>query len=145
MVANFSALFPVEIITAMLGVPPEHRQQECVAAARAIHMFYYELVRERRANPQDDMISRLTQVDVARDDGVAKLTDVEIAGFAMMLAGAGAETVTKLVGNAAVTFARNPGQWRKLREDRSKIPGAFEELLRYELPRSTSSATARAT
>ena len=154
MVADFSALFPVEIITAMLGVPPEHRQQvrvwsdkqlernpgdfhvppEGVAAALAIHMFYYELVRERRANPQDDMISRLTQVDVARDDGVAKLTDVEIAGFAMMLAGAGAETVTKLVGNAAVTFARNPGQWRKLREDRSKIPGAFEELLRYEAP-----------
>ena len=85
MVADFSALFPVEIITAMLGVPPEHRQQvrvwsdkqlernpgdfhvppEGVAAARAIHMFYYELVRERRANPQDDMISRLTQVDVA--------------------------------------------------------------------------------
>jgi cytochrome P450 len=97
-------------------------------------MFYYELVCERRANPQDDMISRLTQVDVARADGVAKLTDAEIAAFAMMLGGAGAETVVKLIGNAAVTFAANPEQWRKLHEDRSKIPGAFEELLRYEAP-----------
>jgi cytochrome P450 len=43
------------------------------------------------------MISRLTQVDVVRDDGVAKLTDAEIAAFAMMLGGAGAETVTKLI------------------------------------------------
>ena len=153
-VADFGAVFPAEIITAMLGVPPEHRQQlrlwtdkqlsrdpgdfhvppEGVAAAEAITMFYYELVVERRANPQDDMISRLTQVDVARDDGVAKLTDAEIAAFAMMLGGAGAETVVKLIGNAAVTFAANPDQWRRLGEDRSKIAGAFEELLRYEAP-----------
>jgi cytochrome P450 len=153
-VADFGALFPAEIITTMLGVPAEHRQQlrlwtdkqlergrgdfhvppEGVEAAQAITMFYYELVGERRANPQDDMISRLTQVDVARGDGVAKLTDAEIAAFAMMLGGAGAETVVKLIGNAAVTFAANPDQWRKLREDRSKIPAAFEELLRYEAP-----------
>jgi cytochrome P450 len=153
-VADFGAIFPVEIISTMLGVPPEDRQQvrlwtdkqlerspgdfhlppEGAEAAEAITMFYYELVCERRANPQDDMISRLTQVDVVRGDGVAKLTDVEIASFAMMLGGAGAETVVKLVGNAAVTFAANPDQWRQLREDRSKIPGAFEELLRYEAP-----------
>ena len=51
-----------------------------------------------------------------------------------MLGGAGAETVTKLVGNAVVVFADNQDQWQKLREDRSKIPAAFEELLRYEGP-----------
>jgi cytochrome P450 len=153
-VADFAALFPVEVITTMLGVPPEHRQQirlwldkqlernpgdfhvppEGLQAAQAIGVFYYELVCERRARPRDDMISRLTQVDVIRDNGVAKLTDIEIAAFAMMLGGAGAETVTKLLGNAAVIFAENPDQWRKLREDRSKIPFAFEELLRYEAP-----------
>ena len=96
--------------------------------------FYYDLVQQRRANPQDDMISRLTQVDVSREDGVAKLTDMEIAAFVSMLGGAGAETVTKLLGNAAVTFAHNPDQWQKLRQDRSKIPFALEELLRYEAP-----------
>ena len=51
-----------------------------------------------------------------------------------MLGGAGAETVTKLVGNAVVVFADNPDQWQKLQDDRSKIPAAFEELLRYEGP-----------
>ena len=39
-----------------------------------------------------------------------------------------------MIGNAAVIFARNPDQWQKLQEDRSKIPGAVEELLRYEGP-----------
>ncbi len=153
-VEDFAALFPVEIITAMLGVPLEHRQQlrlwldtmlerkpedfrptaEGVEATIATGMFYYDLVQKRRANPRDDMISRLTQVDVSRDDGIAKLTDMEIAAFGVMLGGAGAETVTKLIGNAAVTFAHNPDQWQQLRQDKSRIPFAFEELLRYEAP-----------
>ncbi len=55
--------------------------------------------------------------------------------FATLLGGAGAETVTKLMGTAAVNFARfPPEQWQKLLDDRSKIPAAVEELLRYEGP-----------
>ena len=108
-------------------------------------MFYYELVVERRANPQDDMISRLTEVDVARDDGVAKLTDAEIAAFAMMLGGAGAETVVKLIGNAAVTFAANPDQWRRLGEDGAKSPTHSKSCFDTRRRRNTSSATPRAT
>jgi cytochrome P450 len=50
------------------------------------------------------------------------------------LGGAGAETVTKLIGNAAVVFAQNPDQWELLQRDRSKVPLAVEELLRYEAP-----------
>jgi cytochrome P450 len=130
-VEDFGAILPVEVITAMLGVPPEHRQQlrvwsdkglerepgefrpsaESVEAFTAGVMFYFDLVQQRRAEPQDNMISRLTQVDVGHDDGVAKLTDIEIAGFALMLGGAGAETVVKLIGNAAVAFAENPSAW----------------------------------
>jgi cytochrome P450 len=153
-VEDFGAVFPVEVITTMLGVPPEHRQQlrlwsdkglerkpgefrpsaESVEAFTAGVMFYFDLVQQRRAEPQDDMISRLTQVDVDHADGVAKLNDIEIAGFALMLGGAGAETVVKLIGNAAVIFAEHPFAWRRLRADRSKIPFAVEELLRYEAP-----------
>ena len=51
-----------------------------------------------------------------------------------LLGGAGAETVTKLVGSAVVVFARHPEQWQKLLDDRSKIPAAVEELLRYVGP-----------
>jgi cytochrome P450 len=153
-VADFSALFPVEIITTMLGVPREDRQQlrlwvdkglerhpgkmgpsrEGVDAMIASGTYYYELIQQRRAHPQDDMISRLIDIEIVEDGDVRRLDDVEIAGFANLLGGAGAETVTKLVGNAIVVFAENPDQWQALRDDRDKIPAAFEELLRYEGP-----------
>jgi cytochrome P450 len=154
-VADFSALFPVEVITGMLGVPEENRQQvrlwldetlereagklempqSGIDAGIATGMMYYNLIQERRAEPRDDMISALISAEVDRDDGTpTHLDDIEIAGFAAMLGGAGAETVTKLIGNAMVTFWRHPEQWQKLLTDRSKIPAAVEELLRYEAP-----------
>ncbi|WP_349270221.1 cytochrome P450 [Mycolicibacterium parafortuitum] len=153
-VADFSALFPNEVITTMLGVPKEDRDQIRhwldlllerrpgeIAVPRSGYeasvntgLYYYDLVQQRRAAPKDDMISRLIETEIERDGVVEKLTDVDITGFATMLGGAGAETVTKLVGNAMVAFADFPDQWRKLREDRSKIPAAIEELLRYEAP-----------
>jgi cytochrome P450 len=155
MVEDFSALFPVEIITTMLGVPPDGRQQirhwldallerepgnisttpHGREAAVTMWRYYYDLVVEKRAHPQDDMITRLTEVEVERDDGtITRLDDVEIAAFASLLGGAGAETVTKLIASAAVIFARHQDQWQELRRDRTRIPAAFEELLRYEGP-----------
>ncbi len=155
LVADFSALFPVEVISTVLGVPAEHRQQIRHWVDTSLHrepgqiemdeanwdavtqagVFYYNLIQERRKQPQDDMISGLIAAEVERDDGgTTRLDDIEITGFATLLGGAGAETVTKLVGSAIVQFARNPEQWRKLLDDRSKVPAAIEEVLRYEAP-----------
>jgi cytochrome P450 len=98
-------------------------------------MYYFGLIQERRANPQDDMISRLIAAEIPGENGESRqLDDIEITGFATLLGGAGAETVTKLLGNAAVIFARHPEQWQKLLDDPGKVPGAVEELLRYEGP-----------
>jgi cytochrome P450 len=98
-------------------------------------MFYFDLIQQRRAQPQDDMISALIAATVQREDGSEMaLDDAEIAGFCSLLGGAGAETVTKLIGNAAVVFADNPDVWERLRNDRSLIPQTVEELLRYEAP-----------
>jgi cytochrome P450 len=154
-VQDFSALFPVEVITQMLGVPDEYRQQVREWVDTSLHRepgqiemsekgmqaiaegfaLYYDLIQQRRADPQDDMFSHLIAAEIEREDGEKEsLDDFEIAGFATLLGGAGAETVTKLLGNAAVTFARNPDEWQKLLDDRSKIPAAVEELLRYEAP-----------
>jgi cytochrome P450 len=63
-----------------------------------------------------------------------RLTDDEIAGFALLLASAGSETVTKLVGSAVVLFHRNPSEWQKILDDDSKIVNAVEEVLRYWAP-----------
>src|SRR6202035_5706355 len=79
--------------------------------------------------------SRLIAAEVDCDNGEKRtLDDIEIAGFATLLGGAGAETVTKLVGSAVYLFAKFPDQWRKLLDDRGKIPAAVEELLRFEAP-----------
>ena len=155
-VQDFSGPFPVEVITRMAGVPEEYRQQvrhwiDTSPDARTGQdrlsprpvcrptidsgMYYYSLAQERRANPQDDMISRLIAAEIVGEDGeLRKLDDIEIAGFASLLGGAGAETVTKLVGSAMVTFAKNPDQWQKLLDDRSKVPAAVEEMLRFDGP-----------
>jgi cytochrome P450 len=139
----------------MLGVPEEDRQgirhridlglhrepgqtepsEENMQAILENGIYFHELTVDKRKNPGDDMLSRLTQVTVDRGDGVETgLDDAEIAGFASLLGGAGAETVTKLVGNAVVLFWRNPDQWRKVADDREKIPRAVEEILRYWPP-----------
>jgi cytochrome P450 len=153
-VQDFSALFPVEVITEMLGVPVELRQQvrllldkqlereygkvempeAGIAAGMETGLMYYNIIQDRRAHPQDDMISDLIAVELERDGVTTKLDDIEITGFASILGGAGAETVTKLVGNAVVTFSENADQWQMLLDDRSKIPAAVEELLRWEAP-----------
>jgi cytochrome P450 len=154
-VQDFSGPFPVEVITRMAGVPEEYRQQVRRWIDTSLHrepgqveageagmqanidsaMYYFTLVQQRRDEPQNDMISRLIAAEIPGDDGrLRKLDDIEITGFAVLLGGAGAETVTKLVGTAAVIFARYPDQWQMLQADRSKIPAAVDELLRYEGP-----------
>ena len=154
-VADFAGPFPVEIISRMLGVPEADRQQirhwldvmlhrepgqmdpTSAGAAAAIEdvAYFLDLVADKRKHPGDDMITRLIEAEVDRGDGgVTRLDDEEIAGFATLLGGAGAETVTKLVGNAVVLFARSPGEWLKVLDDPGRIGGAVEEILRFWPP-----------
>lgn len=154
-VQDFSGPFPVEVITRMAGVEPEYRQmvrhwidtslsrepgqigtsEAGMKANMDTAIYYYSLVQKRRENPTDDMISRLIAAEIPREDGrLDKLDDIEITGFATLLGGAGAETVTKLIGTAMVLFARNPEQWQKLLDNRELVPAAVEELLRFEGP-----------
>jgi cytochrome P450 len=154
-VQDFSGPFPVEVITRMAGVPEDYRQQvrhwidkglevkpgqvdlskENMQANMDAGVYYFGLVQERRQNPQDDMISRLIAAEIPGENGeMRRLDDIEITGFVALLGGAGAETVTKLVGSAMVEFARHPEQWQMLLDDRSLVPAAVEELLRYVGP-----------
>ncbi|EUA25498.1 putative cytochrome p450 [Mycobacterium intracellulare] len=161
-VQDFSGPFPVEVITRMAGVPEEYRQQVRHWIDTSLHhepgqievseagvqanidtaMYYFSLVQERRQEPQDDMISRLIAAEIPGEGGqLRKLDDIEICGFATLLGGAGAETVTKLMGNAAVIFANHPDQWQKLQEDRDKIPGRSKNSCATRGRCNTTSAT----
>lgn len=154
-VQQFSAPFPVEVITAMLGIPEDHVQQVRLWTDATLHRepgqlemdangeraveestaYYYDVVQQRRAQPgEGDLFSLLMAAEIERDDGVSGLSDYEIMGFASQLGGAGAETVTKLLASAVYLFARHPDQWAKLLADRSLITAAVEELLRYDNP-----------
>ena len=154
-VGDLSGPFPVEVISIMMGIPPGERQQirhavdlllarepgqmapsaEGIDAAVHLGLYFYELAAKKRAQPTDDLMTRLTQARVAGEDGEETfLDDQEIAGFAVLLAGAGAETVTKLVANAFVLFHRNPEQWKLVVDDPALIPAAVEEILRILPP-----------
>jgi len=145
LVADFSGPFPVEVISLMLGVPEPDRQQirhwtdemlsrepgipkptpQGMEAGLNLGIYIHGLAAEKRQRPADDMISRLCAVG---------LSDDEVAGFSLLLAGAGSETVTKLIGGGVVLFARNPEQWRKVIDDRALLVPAVEEILRYWAP-----------
>jgi cytochrome P450 len=155
LVADFAALFPVEIISSMLGVPEGERQQirhwtdaflhreknnpfateSGVAASMAMGEYFLELAREKRRNPDELIISRLVTTTYEDEAGVThRLTDDDIATFSVLLAAAGSETVTKLIGNGVMAFHHNPEQWEQVLADPGVIPGAIEEMLRLNPP-----------
>lgn len=111
------------------------KSETAVQALAEAAAYFLGLVQERRAQPRNDMISTLIAAEVERaDDEATRLEDHEIVLFAMMLAAAGTETVAKLIGSAVAVSAQNPKQWQKLLDDRSKIPAAVDEVLRYDGP-----------
>jgi cytochrome P450 len=110
------------------------RSAAALAAITALLDYGSALIAERRRHPGDDMITVLLGAEIDDGSGPRRLTEPELVSFIMLLAGAGVETVARLLSWAAVTLARHPGQRQILVEDPSLIPGAVEELLRYEAP-----------
>ena len=154
-VEDFAAPFPIEVICEIVGVPAGDRQQirhwtdgmlerevgnpfptrKGIEGAIALGAYMDQLAADKRAHPTDDMISHLVQAEVEREDGtVERLTDIEVARFVLLLAAAGAETVTKLVDNAVMTFGEHPDELAKLKADPSLAGPAVEEVLRYKAP-----------
>ena len=155
LIQDFSVLFPIDIVSRMLGVPEEERTQirlwtdellyrdvgqveldeRGINAVVAITKYYYQLTKKRRAEPQDDMISKLIDARVERsDDQPSELSNIEIAMFGSLLGGAGAETVAKLIGGARVIFTDHPDQWPQLDNDPRKNGDPPEGLLRISSP-----------
>jgi len=154
-VADFSGPFPVEVICTIVGVPAGDRQQirhwtdsmlelevgnpfptaAGISASIALSEYMLALVADKRRNPSDDMIGHLIEAEVEREDGtVERLDDTEVGQFISLLAAAGAETVTKLVGNGVTTFAEHPDELARLQSDPSLAASAVEEVLRWKAP-----------
>jgi cytochrome P450 len=153
--AALSNLLPMDVISVLVGIPEEDRAtyrgwvdkglerdpetgQPPPGAAEGMWSasgYVGRLLAERRERPRDDLVSLLAHSEYEDVDGAAKrLADHEVIAFIGLLAAAGAETTTKLLGNCMVYLARHPDQRRRLWEDPRLLPQAIEEVLRYDAP-----------
>ncbi len=138
--------FPVQVIARILGLPrsdfPMFQRwaigitsvasdwERGMAASEALRDYFAGVLAERRLRPADDLISELL---VAEVDG-RTLDDEEIYSFLRLLLPAGVETTYRASGNMLYGLLTNPDQLRAVRDDRSLVPDAFEETIRWEPP-----------
>ena len=150
LIPQFAYPLPVAIISDLLGIPRERTNQwmgltrrdesatkptpeEARARFQQFIDYLKELFEERRADPRDDMISRMALAM----DGDDRLTDDEMLSTAFLLYGAGHATTVNLIGNAVVALLTHPDQLARLRQDPELAPNAVEETLRYWAPAET--------
>jgi cytochrome P450 len=140
--------FPLQVICELLGVDGEQwprfyewseavipGESELSAEARGqlqAEMWEYLIgvAEQRRAEPADDVVSALA---TAAPDG-DQLSEAELAMFLIQLLVAGNETTRNLLSGGLAALAEHPAQWAALRADRSLLPAAVEELLRWTTP-----------
>jgi len=147
-VESVSVPFPLFIISTLLGMPDEDWERffewsesvipgatdwsdEKRAALQAdMHATLLATTVERRADPRDDLISVLAQVEI---DG-RRLNDAELTMFLVQLLVAGNETTRNMISGGIVALAERPTDWQRLRQDRALVPTAVEEMLRWTTP-----------
>ncbi len=152
--ADFAAFVPVEITAEALGLPTKDRElfvdwavtmtsvvepmSQRLAASRAVEDYIGPLVAQRRSHGGDDLLGLLVAAQVPDDSdaevGREPLTDQELADFVRLLIVAGASTVYRGYGILLYALMTHPDQMDALRADRSLIPAAIEEALRWEQP-----------
>jgi cytochrome P450 len=150
-IEEFAHPLPVHVICKIMGIPlsdgddlgrwstnigltlfhyydAENRHERTEESIREFTDYLQGVVRDRRENPQDDLISYLNQAEA---DG-EQLTEDEVVATAVLLLFAGHETTTKLLANGVLELLRHPEQMELLREDPSLSQKAVEEILRYQ-------------
>jgi cytochrome P450 len=151
--SDFAFTLPVVVIAEYLGVPAEARHDvrewsDALGAvifvqggnddrfdvgARAMENLVdliRPIVRDRAANPRDDLISAMVHADVDGD----RFTEDEIISNAVLMVFAGHETTMNLMANGVVAFDLFPGEWDRLLEDERMPRTAVEEILRFDGP-----------
>jgi cytochrome P450 len=97
--------------------------------------IFGEYIDWRAQHPSDDLMTQLLHAEFEDETGTTRtLTRDEVLMFVNLLAGAGNETTTRLIGWTGKVLAEHPDQRREIARDRSLVPQAIEELLRYEAP-----------
>jgi cytochrome P450 len=158
-ITDFAALIPMRTIGYLLGIPEEGQQQirdntdaaiglkegsfPSVTAAtfENAYQLFADYIEWRADHPSDDLMTQLLNAEVDDDGVVRPLTRIEVLTYTSMIAGAGNETTTRLIGFIAQLLAEHPDQRRELVDDFSLIPGAIEEVLRFQAPSPVQART----
>jgi cytochrome P450 len=150
-VTDLGALMPMRVIGMLLGIPEEDQQgirdrvdanlrTEAGQPMRVSENFvsgeqFAEYIDWRAEHPSDDIMTDLLNAEFEDETGtVRRLRRDELLTYITVVSGAGNETTTRLIGWAGKVLAEHPDQRRELVDDPSLIPGAIEELLRFEPP-----------
>jgi P450-derived glycosyltransferase activator len=158
LVRDFASPFPIAIIADLLGVPDADAAQfarygrivtglldgvrsipqarELRSTVRDLRTMFVGLIRQREAEPGDDLISSLIAADET-------LTDDEVATLCIQLLVAGFETTTHLIANGIAALLDHPEQWQALCADPDLAPAVVEETLRYDPPVQLTQRLAR--
>jgi len=151
-ITDFGAQMPMKVISSLLGIPEDDQEMirdygnaqlrteagKPMSAAEngMVTGEVFEAYIDWRAHhPSDDIMTELLNVEFTDETGtVRRLRREELLVYLNVVAGAGNETTTRLIGWAAKVLAGNPDQRRELVENPALIPQAVEELLRFEPP-----------
>ncbi|HVU72718.1 MAG TPA: cytochrome P450 [Mycobacteriales bacterium] len=152
-IADLGAQMPMKTIGMLLGIPEQDQAaiREEIDAGLALaedgqanygggtgdrnQEMFGAYVDYRTEHPSDDIMTELIQADLNLPDGTTrKLTREELLNYIGMLAAAGNETTTRPIGWTGKLLAEHPDQLAAVSADRSLIPRAIEEILRYESP-----------
>ena len=152
-IADLGAQMPMRTIGMLLGIPEADQESLRDAIDEGLRLeagempdfdldhvqgqsqVFEEYIAWRAEHPSDDLMTELLQAEYEDVDGVRRrLTRTEVLNYVNLIAAAGNETTTRLIGWTGKVLAEHPDQRRELVEDRSLVPNAVEELLRYEAP-----------
>ncbi|MEV6335318.1 cytochrome P450 [Nocardia vinacea] len=151
-IADIGAQMPMRTIGMLLGIPEEDQEairdfandqmrteegQPMKAASEGLATgeIFSAYIDWRAEHPSDDIMTELLNVEFEDENGVVRrLTRDELLIYVNVVAGAGNETTTRLIGWAGKVLAEHPDQRRELVENPRLIPNAVEELLRFEPP-----------
>jgi cytochrome P450 len=151
-VGDLGARMPMKVIGMLLGIPEQDQENVRVHQDSKLHReeghpgefsedqfadatFFEEYIDWRAKNPSDDLTTALIQAEFEDVNGtVRRLTRDELLIFLNVLATAGNETTNRVIGWSGKILADHPDQRRLLVEDRSLVPNAVEEILRFQPP-----------
>lgn len=115
---------------AVVGVTDRGIENDAREQLAEMMQYFASEIAARKEAPLHDLLTTIVEAEI---DG-ERLTDLEMLGFCLLLLVAGNETTTNLLSNLLHVLAGRPDLWQALRNDRSLVPGAIEEALRYDSP-----------